>query len=75
MIVLVHLVPPACQDFVYYLADFTAGLGTDIYEVTLNGSDADMSFIAYINDEVHIAYNVWITLSMQLVKRTMSIER
>ena len=46
-----------CAEFAYYLADFTEGSGTNIYGITLNDTDANLTLIANTGDEVHIAYN------------------
>ncbi len=48
----------ACEDFVYYLADHSADDGiSDIYIVTLTGGNAELTYIATSDIEVHIAYN------------------
>ena len=48
---------PSCNNFVVYLADIAPDFVTDIYEVTFNGSDADLSLVATSETEVHVAYN------------------
>lgn len=48
----------ACEEVVYYLSDHAAADGiSDIYQVTLNGTEATMDYIATSDIEVHIAYN------------------
>jgi YVTN family beta-propeller protein len=51
--------PPGvdCEDWVVYQADIRPGGITDIYEVTFEGSDANLELIATSDVEVHIAYN------------------
>ena len=51
------VIDEGCQEFVYFLSDFTPGMGTDIYAVTLSESDAEMELIANTSEEVAIAYN------------------
>ncbi|MCA1799887.1 MAG: hypothetical protein LC650_01150, partial [Actinobacteria bacterium] len=48
---------PSCNNFVVYLADISPDFVTDIYEVSFNGGDADLSLVATSETEVHIAYN------------------
>ncbi len=52
------IVTPTCEDFVYYISDHDAAYGiSDIYEVTVSGGIATMTFIATSDIEIHIAYN------------------
>lgn len=47
-----------CDDMVYFIADHAAEDGiSDIYQVTLNGTEATMQYVATSDIEVHIAYN------------------
>ncbi len=51
-------VAPDCQDWSYYLADHAAADGiSDIYEVTLGGANAVMTYLTTSEIEVHIAFN------------------
>ena len=52
------VVAPDCQDWSYYLADHAAADGiSDIYEVTLSGGNAVMTYLTTSEIEVHIAFN------------------
>src|SRR5690606_7877689 len=49
---------PDCENYTYYLADHAAVDGiSDIYEVTLSGGTATMTYIETSDIEVHIAFN------------------
>jgi len=48
---------PACENYEYYIADILEDGITNIYEVSINGSDAELSWIATSEYEVHIALN------------------
>jgi hypothetical protein len=48
---------PACENYEYYLADILEDGTTNIYEVSINGSDAELSWVATSEYEVHIALN------------------
>ncbi|MCH2215557.1 MAG: T9SS type A sorting domain-containing protein [Flavobacteriales bacterium] len=46
-----------CQDWVVYYANILDSDVTDIYQIDIEGSNANMSLIATSQIEVHIAYN------------------
>jgi len=48
---------PGCENYEYYLADILEDGTTNIYEIAIDGSDADLSLIATSEIEVHIALN------------------
>ncbi len=48
----------ACTNYVYYLADVDSDLNTDIYGVSLAGSDANLTLLKELDYEAHIAFNV-----------------
>jgi len=48
---------PGCESYEYYLADILEDGTTNIYEVSISGSDAALSWVATSEYEVHIALN------------------
>ncbi len=48
--------PPSGCTYDYYLSR-NGGNGTEIYSVTLNGTDAELSLIANFNDPAHLAFD------------------
>ncbi len=47
-----------CDNFRYYLADSPVNAGTsDIYGVEINGDNADLTFIATVPYQAHLAFN------------------
>ncbi len=52
------LPPTGCSNFVYYLTDHAAADGiADIYQISIDGNSATMTYITTSEIEVHIAYN------------------
>ena len=49
--------PSDCESYEYYLADILEDGTTNIYEVTLSGAEASLSWVATSEYEVHIALN------------------
>jgi WD40 repeat protein len=49
--------PSDCESYEYYLADILEDGTTNIYEVSLSGSEAALSLVATSEYEVHIALN------------------
>ena len=50
-------IPSDCEDYEYYLADILEDGTTNIYEVDLNGNDAELTLKGTSEIEVHIALN------------------
>ncbi len=63
-----------CEEFVYYLADYSGGAFTDIYEVSLVGEIAMMTYVASASGEVHIAYDTASNLLYAVGKLTNSYQ-
>jgi len=50
-------IPTDCEDYEYFLADILEDGTTNIYEVSLSGTEAALSWVATSEYEVHIALN------------------
>ena len=64
---------PECENFVYYLSDHAAAEGiSDIYEISLGGGNATMTYIETSPIEVHIAFNAHDSLIYAISKHENS---